>query len=154
MSIGVRYQGASFSCCSLPVKIGKRCPAEAGLSVSGVCMVQCNLKTSGLVCSKSCLQCCSTHILHKSQAERAAGRLALLSKLGHSFLIIYNLCLQRIAHHDECTLTGNFLVVQLLLFSLTRNPKAELLSSSAGRCSAGPSACRVCSLLTSRQPQE
>lgn len=59
VSIGVRYQGASFSRCSPPVKTGKRCPAEAGLSASGVCMVQRNLKTPGLVYSKSCLQRCS-----------------------------------------------------------------------------------------------
>ena len=59
VSTGVRYQGASFSRCSPPVKTGKRCPAEAGLSASGVCMVQRNLKTPGLVYSKRCLQRCS-----------------------------------------------------------------------------------------------
>lgn len=156
VSIAVRYQGASFSCCSLPVETGKRCPAEVELSVSGVCMVQCNLKTPGLVYSESCLQRCSVHILQKSQAERAAGGLALLSKSGHSFLIIYNLCLQCIAHHDERTLTGNFLDVQLLLLSLTRNPKQSSPRAQHTATLPGLGAQRrwVCSLLTSHQPQE
>lgn len=57
--------------------------------------------------------------------KELTGRLALLSELGHSFLIIYNLYLQCIAQHEECFETGNFLDIKLVLFCLRRSPYAE-----------------------------
>lgn len=95
------------------------------------------------------------HVLKKSLTPAQAdgecwkeltGRLALLSELGHSFLIIYNLYLQCIAQHEECSETGNFLDIKLVLFCLRRSPYAESPSLAGPR---GRSALWLCSLLTS-----
>lgn len=85
------------------------------------------------------------------------GRLALLSELGHSFLIIYNLYLQCTAQHEECFETGNSWTSNLCCFVSGGVPtQSPPRARSNCRWSAGPwgkAALCLCSLLTSSSPK-
>lgn len=131
MGIGVSNWRAGFCRCSLPVK--NRYWGGQWKVVFSICALWWNLKrclvlfTQKAICIHSCFMNVPkkflTALAEGKSSKELTGRLVLLSKLCHSFLIIWNLYLHCVAQHDEYSQTGNFLGIKLLLFSLTRSPE-------------------------------
>lgn len=135
VGIGVSNRRAGSCHCSLPV-INTYVGGQWKLvfSICEVCAWWWNLKRCLDHLLRSHLHEWFMHVLKKSLTPAQAdsecwkeltGRLVLLSELGHSSLIIYNLCLQCIAQHEKCSETGNSLDIKVVLFCLTRSPCAE-----------------------------
>lgn len=133
VGIGVSNWRASSCRSGLPVK-NRHLGGQQKLvfSICEVCTLWWNLKR----CWCRLLKKPSALLFHARPAEvsnaaaqaegeclkELTGTLVLLSELGHSLLIIYNLSLQCTAQHGEYSQTGNFLDIKLVPFSLTRDP--------------------------------